>query len=93
MPTNLQPYIKKIVNYLIKKKVWEHGYVKYSTLKRMIIYITKLERQYIIRKLFITLVDDGVFIKRKNLCRSYNYKFKNPNEIKSITKQITITFT
>lgn len=92
MPTDLKPYLKKIVDYLNRKKVWEHGFVKYSTLKRMIVHITKLQRPYIIRKLFITLVEQDYFIKKKNLCRSYNYKFKNQNEIKQIVKQITINF-
>ena len=92
MPTDLKPYIKQIKQYFIKKKIWEHGFVKYSTLKRMIVHITKLERQYIIRKLFITLTDEGVFLKKKNQCRSYNYKFKNPNEIKTTTKPIVIYF-
>ena len=80
-------------NYFIKKKVWGYGYIKYSTIKRMIKHITKLERTYLIRKIFLTLVEDKFFIKKQNgNIRSYLYKMKNPNQPNIKKKTIIINF-
>ena len=66
MKTDLQPLLKLVLDYIIKKQYWKHGYIKYSIIKRMIIYVTKMERMYIIRKIFVTLTDKGYIIRKRN---------------------------
>ncbi len=90
--TNLEPLLKEVIDYINKKQYYKHGYIKYSIIKRMIIYVTQMERMYIIRKIFITLCDKGFIIRKKNKARSYLYKFKDPNASNIQTKTITITF-
>ena len=90
--TDLEPLLKLVIDYINKKQYWQHGYIKYSIIKRMIIFSTQIERIYLIRKIFITLCDKGFIIRKKNKARSYLYKFKNPNASNIQTKTITITF-
>lgn len=90
----MEAHIINTKNYFIKKKVWSYGYIKYSTIKRMIKHVTKLERTYLIRKIFLNLVDSKFFIKKqKGTIRSYLYKMKNPNEPSIKKKTIVINFT
>ena len=82
-----------IINYLTKKEWWDHGYIKYSNIKKSITYITKIKKIYIIRKIFLSLVENDIFLKKQNKgVRSYLYKFKNPRETQIKKKSITITF-
>ena len=82
-----------IINYFIKKRAWDYGYIRYSIIKKSIVYVTKIKKIYLIRKIFLALVDNGTFLKKQNLgVKSYLYKFKNPNEAKLEKKKITITF-
>ncbi len=90
--TDLEPLLKLVLDYIIKKEYWKHGYIKYSIIKRMIIYVTKIERMYIVRKIFVTLTDKGYIIRKRNKARSYLYKFKNPNGNIKESKTVTITF-
>ena len=84
---------EKIIAYLTKKKAWEFDFIKYSQIKKTIMFITKIKKTYIIRKLFLQLVDDKIFLKKKNKnVKSYLYKFKNNNEANIKKKTITITF-
>jgi len=92
MKTDLQPLLKEVIEYINHKQYWKHGYIKYSIIKRMIIFATQMERMYLIRKVFITLCDKGYIIRKKNKARSYLYKFKDPNAPKIENKTITITF-
>ena len=83
---------KKIVKYLTRKEYWTHDYLRYSIFKKKISYIIKLKNNYDLRKLFLYLVDDGVFIKRKNKVRSYLYKFPNPHRINIEKQFILVSF-
>jgi len=90
--TDLNPLIQLVLDYINKKEYWKHGFIKYSIIKRMIIFATQTERMYLIRKIFITLCDKGYIIRKKNKARSYLYKFYNPNGTIKQSKTITITF-
>lgn len=90
--TDLKPLIQLVLDYINKKQYWQHGYIKYSIIKRMIIFATGIERMYLVRKIFITLCDKGYIIRKKNKARSYLYKFYNPNGSLVESKTITITF-
>tara|TARA_R110000803_G_scaffold32572_1_gene71663 strand:+ start:76 stop:363 length:288 start_codon:yes stop_codon:yes gene_type:complete len=67
-----------VVGYLKFKKIQDLGFLKYGHYKRIISYVLDCFNDYYIRKLFLSLIDKGYFIKRKNLKKSYNYEF-NPN--------------
>tara|TARA_R110000772_G_scaffold83360_1_gene176385 strand:+ start:1083 stop:1370 length:288 start_codon:yes stop_codon:yes gene_type:complete len=91
---NLEVAITKITNYLIKKQAWDYNYIKYSQIKKMISYITKIKKTYILRKIFLSMVDQEIFNKKKNNgVKSYLYKFKNPYNASIKSKETTITFT
>ena len=82
----------KIVKYLFKKESWKYGYIRYSIFKRAIKHVTKIKSPYLLRKLFMFLIDEGVFLRQKTLVRSYLYKFGNPHEPRIIKTIHTITF-
>ena len=83
----------EIIAYLNKKKAYEFGYIKYSQIKKTIMFITTIKKSYIIRKIFLSLVEQDIFIKKQNKnVRSYLYKFRNPNEARTEKKNIIITF-
>ena len=89
---DLQSHKEKVVKYMKRKEIWSHGYIRYNILKKMIRFITKLTNNYEIRKVFLYLLDEGVFLKQKTKVKSYLYKFKNDNEIIVKDKKITISF-
>ena len=90
---NVEIEITKITNYLLKKQVWDYGYLKYSAIRKSLQHITKIKKLYFIRKLFLLMVDRKIFIKKQNAgVRSYLYKFRNPYELHTEEKQITIVF-
>ena len=90
--TNFNNLNKLTVDYLTRKESWKYGFIKYSVIKKMIVFATKHNRIYIIRKIFVNLIENGYIEKKKNVARSYMYKFINPNATKVVPKQITITF-
>ena len=90
--TKLKNYKEKVIAYMKRKEIWTHGYIRYSLFKKMIQHITKINNNYELRKLFLYLVDEGVFLKKKTKVRSYIYKFANPNIPKIKSKIITISF-
>ena len=77
---------EKIVKYLFKKESWKYGYIRYSIFKRAIKHVTKIKSPYLLRKLFMYLIDEGTLV------RSYLYKFGNPHEPRIIKTIHTITF-
>tara|TARA_R110002126_G_scaffold28593_1_gene95380 strand:+ start:934 stop:1224 length:291 start_codon:yes stop_codon:yes gene_type:complete len=90
---NIDKINSDIINYFTKKRAWEYEFIRYATIKKSISYITKIKKVYLIRKIFLSLVDDGTFLKKQNIgVRSYLYKFKNPNEARLEKKNITIVF-
>ena len=89
---DLEGHKEKVIKYMSRKEIWSHGFIRYNILKKMIAFITKIKNNYELRKLFLYLVDENIFIKQKTNVRSYLYKFTNPNEPKIENKIITITF-
>ena len=85
-------YKDKVVKYLTRKEIWSHGFLRYNLFKKMIKHITKLNNNYELRVLFLYLVSEGVFLKKKTNVRSYLYYFVNPNSPKITPRNITITF-
>jgi len=67
-------------DYLINKEYWRFEYLKYCIFKRTIAHAIETDSEYILRKVFMYLVDNDFVVKKKNKRRSYNYKFVNPNE-------------
>ena len=89
---DLEFYKEKVVKYLNRKQVWSHGFLRYNLFKKMIKHITKLNNNYELRVLFLYLVAEGIFLKKKTNVRSYLYYYVNPTTPKIIPKNTTITF-
>tara|TARA_R110002110_G_scaffold24587_1_gene91843 strand:+ start:57 stop:350 length:294 start_codon:yes stop_codon:yes gene_type:complete len=90
---NIDRETDKIIEYYTKKKAWDYGYIKYSIVKQSIKHVTGINKIYLIRKIFLYMIEQGIFIKKQNkLVKSYLYKFKNPNNLKTEQKIITINF-
>jgi len=89
---NVEKEVEKVREYLDKKQAWTYGFIRYSVFRKMIVHITKHNKLYFIRKIFLRMLELKLFIKQKTNKRSYMYKFKNPNEIKIENKTITINF-
>ena len=89
---DLESHKEKVIKYMIRKEIWTHGFIRYNILKKMIKFITKINNNYELRKLFLYMLEKEVFLKRKTNVRSYLYKFKNPNLPEIVTKTITINF-
>ena len=84
--------VEKVKNYLDKKQAWSYGFIRYSVFRKMIVHISGYTKLYFIRKIFLKMIEEKLFIKQKTNKRSYMYKYRNPNEAKVINKTITITF-
>ncbi len=71
--------VNSVIGYMKHKNTEELGFMKYSYFRKLIKYILDIHREYLIRKLFLKMFDDGYFYKKtlKNKS-SYKYKF-NPN--------------
>tara|TARA_R110000851_G_scaffold283980_1_gene437553 strand:+ start:505 stop:798 length:294 start_codon:yes stop_codon:yes gene_type:complete len=90
---NIDRETDKLIEYYTKKKAWDYGYIKYSIVKQSIKHVTGINKIYLIRKIFLYMIEQGIFIKKQNkLVKSYLYKFKNPNNLKTEQKIITINF-
>ena len=89
---DLESHKDKVIKYMVRKEIWSHGFIRYNILKKMIKFITKINNNYELRKLFLYMLDKEVFLKRKTNVRSYLYKFKNPNLPEVVQKTITINF-
>ena len=66
-----------VISYCKFKNIQNRGYLKYGYYKRIIGYILDYYNDYFIRKTFLSLVEKGYFIKKKNHKKSYMYQF-NP---------------
>ena len=64
-----------VLEYLILRQAWNLGYLPFSRFKRVISYATGIYNIYYLRKIFIHLNNRGFFQKKKNIKRSYTYKF------------------
>mgnify|MGYP003677407450 FL=1 len=90
--SDLPPLKEKILKYFNRKEVWSYEFIRYNIFKKIISHITKISNNYDLRKIFLYLLDQDLFLKKKTKVRSYLYKFKNPNKPKITTKSTTITF-
>lgn len=70
---------KFVLEYLILRKAYTFGFIRFNNFRRIIEYATGIYDIYIIRKIFIKLMESGFFIKKKNLKRSYLYRFIGPS--------------
>ena len=91
-PMNLIDNVNLVVKYLKRKQAWKWQFIRYSIFRKLITHVTGYSRLYYIRKIFLYLVENEYFIKKKKNKRSYLYKFKINKETNVITKEITITF-
>jgi len=67
-----------VINYCKFRNIQTRGFLKYGYFKRIIGYILDYYNDYFIRKIFLQLVEEDYFIKKKNIKKSYLYQF-NPN--------------
>ena len=91
-PHILSKDVEKVKNYLNKKQAWHYGYIRYSIFRKMIRHVSGHMKLYFIRKIFLQMIADDLFNKKKTNKRSYLYKFKNIKETNIVNKQIVITF-
>tara|TARA_R110000803_G_scaffold5830_1_gene19133 strand:+ start:163 stop:447 length:285 start_codon:yes stop_codon:yes gene_type:complete len=78
-------------DYLLKKRFYNHGYLKYNVFKKCISHAIDSKSEYVLRKVFIYLIDNNLIQKRKNNMRSYNYLLLNPFD-NSIKKEYKIYY-
>ena len=71
---------KFVLEYLIYRQAWNMGYIPFNCFKQIISYSTGIYNIYYLRKIFVHLVNKGFFIKKKNLKRSYTYRFLGPQD-------------
>jgi len=67
-----------VIGYFKFKKIENMGYLKYGYFKRIIQYVIDYYHDYYVRKIFLQLVDENYFVKKKSEKNSYKYQF-NPN--------------
>ena len=68
---------QSVLAYFNHKHIDNLNFLKYGYFKRLISYILGIHNTYYIRKIFLSLVEQNYFIKKKNIKKSYIYKF-NP---------------
>ena len=78
---------QSVIAYCKYKNIQTRGFLKYGFYKRIIGYILDYYNDYFIRKTFLSLVEKGHFIKKKNIKKSYVYEF-NPNPEEPIKTEI-----
>jgi len=72
-----------VINYCKFRNIHTRGFLKYGYFKRIIGYILDYYNDYFIRKIFLQLVEEEYFIKKKNAKKSYLYQFNsNPKSPK-----------
>jgi len=76
-----------VIGYFKFKKIENMGYLKYGYFKRIIQYVIDYYHDYYVRKIFLQLVDENYFIKKKSEKNSYKYQF-NPNPEKVAEEEI-----
>ena len=43
---DLKGLTEKVFNYMTRKQIWTHGFIRYNILKKMIKFITKINNNY-----------------------------------------------
>jgi|TARA_R110000744_G_scaffold172085_1_gene290570 hypothetical protein len=77
-----------IISYLKFRKYENMGYIKYGNFKKIISFVLDSHNDYYNRKLFLSLVSKGFLIKKKNIKKSYIYKFQPNPKFNIIEKKI-----
>ena len=57
---------KKVVKYLTNKQAWDYEFIRYSNYRKMIANICGYSKVYFIRKIFLYMPEQELFIKKKN---------------------------
>ena len=76
----MQEIYEFVLEYFILRQLWDLGYLPFSNYKKIISYATGIHNIYYLRKIFLALCRKGFFIKKKNIKRSYTYKFIGHSE-------------
>lgn len=63
------------VRYLVYRRLGQYGFIKFAVFKKIISYITGINDFYVIRKIFIKLMEEGFFLRTQNVKKSYRYRF------------------
>jgi len=64
-----------ILTYLNFRKIQNMGFMKYSIFSSLFCYVLNNYDKEYVRRIFIKLVRNGHFEKKRNIKRSYTYKF------------------
>ena len=64
--SDLPPLKEKILKYFNRKEVWSYEFIRYNIFKKIISHITKISNNYDLRKIFLYLLDQDLFLKKKN---------------------------
>tara|TARA_R110000824_G_scaffold750_3_gene4710 strand:- start:6273 stop:6545 length:273 start_codon:yes stop_codon:yes gene_type:complete len=75
MNINMDDIYSFTLEYFIIRQLWNLGYLPFSKYKKIISFATGIYNIYYLRKIFLHLVRKGFFQKKKNVKRSYTYKF------------------
>lgn len=75
-----------VIGYFKFKKIENMGYLKYGYFKRIIQYVIDYYHDYYVRKIFLQLVDENYFVKKKSEKNSYKYQF-NPNPSEALVAE------
>ena len=67
----MQDLYQFILEYLIYRQAWKLGFLPFSNFKRLISFATGI---------FLYLCGKGFFVKKKNIKRSYSYRFIGPHD-------------
>ena len=76
----MQDLYQFILEYLIYRQAWKLGFLPFSNFKRLISFATGISNIYYTRKIFLYLCGKGFFVKKKNIKRSYSYRFIGPHD-------------
>ena len=76
----MQVLYQFILEYLIYRQAWKLGFLPFSNFKKLISFATGISNIYYTRKIFLYLCSKGFFVKKKNIKRSYTYKFIGPTD-------------
>lgn len=80
---------QSVLAYFNYKHIENLKFLKYGYFKRLISYILDIHNTYLIRKIFLSLVEQDYFIKLKNIKKSYIYMFNPTGKINN-KKEIII---
>ena len=77
-----------IISYLKYRNYENTGFIKYGNFKKIISFVLDSHNDYYNRKLFLSLVSKGYLIKKRNIKKSYIYKFNRNPKFKILEETI-----